>query len=139
MDERREMIHQFEDNIRFLIKNFQRDLGEIFKNEITFHEFLFLKHLGDGKPQMVSSLSKKMKVTASYATAVVDKLLQKGYINRERSSKDRRIVELTITEQGIELIKKMDEKKTDYMSEQLESISDSELEILNLLLNKIGK
>lgn len=131
------MIHQFEENFRFLLKKFQKDLGELFGKEITFHEFLFLKHLSDGEPQMVSALSKKMKVTASYATTVVDKLLNKGYINRERSSKDRRIVELTITEKGTALIKKMDDKQTEYMSQQLEVISDSELETLNLLLNKI--
>ncbi|MFC7395176.1 MarR family winged helix-turn-helix transcriptional regulator [Scopulibacillus cellulosilyticus] len=139
MEERKEIIHQFEENFHLLIKKFKKDIGEIFGKEMTIHEFLFLKQLSDGKPQTGSALSKKMKVSASYITSLVDILIKKGYINRNRSFKDRRIVELTITESGAEVLNKIDNKKIEYMSRKLAVISDLELEILNLLLNKIKR
>lgn len=47
----------------------------------------------------------------SHITAVTEKLINKGFVTRSRSTSDRRVVYLEITEQGKDLVAKMEDAK----------------------------
>lgn len=138
MKEKTELIQNIEQKFRFMFRHVQRDLNELFKDDdITSHEFIFLKRLSLQEPVKISDLSREMNVTASYATAVSDRLLQRGYVNRNRSEVDRRIVELTSTDKGKKLVSEMEIRKADYLLHIHSHLSIEELKILDLLLEKI--
>jgi DNA-binding MarR family transcriptional regulator len=89
-----------------------------------------------GKPANLSTLNERMVSKMSNTTRLVDKLMNKGYVDRIVCPVNRRKVEITITEDGLQALSEMDAvlKKTEH--ELLASFTDKELEQLNILLNK---
>ncbi len=139
MDKKSELIQNIEQRFRTMFRQVQRGINELFKdNNITSHEFIFMKRLSEQEPVKISDLSKEMNVTASYATAVADRLLQRGYVERHRSEVDRRIVELNSTEEGKTLVKEMEVLKNRYMLNLHSHLSIEELKILDILLEKLA-
>ncbi|MFD2617057.1 MarR family winged helix-turn-helix transcriptional regulator [Terrilactibacillus laevilacticus] len=136
MDRRQKLIRDLELNISIIIRRFKKEMSDLFGSDITNHEFLFLHALSKHQPQMISALAKELNVATSFVTVVTDKLIHKGYINRERSEKDRRIVELTLTKEGNTLCKQMEKIKNEFMLKNFEEFTIEELEILLLLISK---
>lgn len=140
MGDKTDLIQSIEQKFRIMFRQVQRDLNDLFKGDnITSHEFIFLKRLSLEEPVKISDISREMNVTASYATAVTDRLLQRGYVNRNRSEVDRRIVELTSTDKGKELLKEMEIRRSDYLLKLYSHLSNEELKILDILMEKIQK
>lgn len=54
----------------------------------------------------ISEISKRMSVTSPTVTELVKGLSSKGYIDRSTNSKDKRIVDLKLTDKGEEIVEK---------------------------------
>jgi len=65
-----------------------------------------LAEIADSQDLTVSGLAKAMSVHQSTASNLMDKLATDGYVNRMRSEVDRRVVYLSLTAQGLELLAK---------------------------------
>ena len=89
-----------------------------------------------GKPANLSTINKRMVTKMSNTTRLVDKLLLKGYVNREVCASNRRKIEITITEKGAEALLEMDRAMQAAENELLENLSTAELEQLNKLFDK---
>lgn len=76
---------------------FERDA--ICCGTVTVPQCVVLQELLRG-PADVSTLAKTMGVTNSAMTRLLDGLEKRAYVRRERSSEDRRRVELSLTEEG---------------------------------------
>jgi DNA-binding MarR family transcriptional regulator len=72
----------------------------------------------------------------SNTTRLVDKLLNKGYVDRITCPSNRRKVEINITNKGNAALRKMDQVMDNVENELLQQFSKKELEQLNLLLHK---
>lgn len=88
------------------------------------------------KPANLSTLNERMVSKMSNTTRLVDKLLNKGYVERIVCLSNRRKVEITITEDGLKALTEMDTvlKKTE--KKLLKNFSKADLEQFNELLNK---
>ena len=71
---------------------------------------------------------------APNATRLMDKLCDKSLIERERCDHDRRVVYVKIKNEGLELLKTIDENKN---LSFLENLTEEEATILSNLLDKI--
>lgn len=76
---------------------------------ITGAQFGVLRCTSDAGPDglMLSDLSKRLMVTCGNITGVVDRLEQAGYLRRERSVEDRRVVRAQLTPAGRELYQRV--------------------------------
>ena len=73
--------------------------------EISQQQFNILRILrGANKALSVKELANRMLDPASNASRLVDKLLEKGLVERKISKKDRRQVEVLITSKGLEIV-----------------------------------
>jgi Transcriptional regulators len=133
---REELIFRMENEFTRLFRRYRRDINELFADELSGHEYAFLASLAVDQPQIASVIAKRFEVTPSFATMAFDKLIRKGFVHRERSSSDRRVVQLTVTEAGMALYKKLKKLREQYMHHVLEDISDQELQDLTDLLTK---
>jgi len=52
----------------------------------------------------VSDLAKAMSIHQSTASNLLDKLAKKGFVKRERVSEDQRVVTLSLTQEGLDVI-----------------------------------
>lgn len=90
----------------------------------------------NGNPITVSSIQERMLNKMSNASRLVEKLKQKGYILREECPRDRRQVDVVITEEG-KLVLKQLEEKIYKLNRELISLNEEEIETLNNLLDKL--
>jgi DNA-binding MarR family transcriptional regulator len=108
------------------------------QHDLTSQQYNILKILrGFGKkPRNIEFLRARMLDKKSDISRIIDRLYNKGLIERHEASKDRRQKDITITKNALELLSKMDEceQKVDLM---LKNLSENEVQILNELLDKI--
>src|SRR5690606_22682725 len=105
---------------------------------ITLQQFNILRILRGQHPQpaTVNLLKERMLDKMSDASRIVERLVKKKLAVREVNRKDRRAVDIYITEKGLELLKKLDEKDlgTDVLRKNL---SHEETDMLNRLLDNM--
>ncbi len=108
------------------------------KHGITEAQFNILRILRGQypNPSSINLLKERMLDKMSDASRLVDRLLQKGLVDRKICPDDRRRVEVVITEKGMELLNEID-KYNDEMDKIFDSISHDEARTLNNLLDKM--
>ena len=106
--------------------------------EVSIQQFNVMRILRGrkGEPANLSTLNERMITKMSNTTRLVDKLLNKGFVDRIVCESNRRKVEITLTPKGENILLKMDQlvKKTE--NELVKDFTREELENLNSLLNK---
>ncbi len=73
---------------------------------ITENQGAILRFLMQYGPQSAIELSKRLYVTPSNMTGIIDRLETKGLISRTRQ-KDRRVMDIHLTEKGLNLIQSL--------------------------------
>ena len=92
---------------------------------------------GSGKDgRHASDIGCDMVVRVPDVTRLVDRLEQRGLVERERSTTDRRVVIVRISKRGTALLKELDEPVLEVHRGQLGHLSADDLEALNGLLVK---
>ena len=89
-----------------------------------------------GKPANMSMIQERMIAKTSNTTRLVDKLLLKELVLREVCPNNRRKMEITITEKGLELLLQLDPLVEAHEQSFSKNLSVAELELLNELLEK---
>lgn len=79
----------------------------------------------------VSELAQAMSIHASTASNLLDKLEHAGFVRRERTSADQRVVTLHLTDSGREALKKAPQPLTGLLTHALGQLSDEALCRLN--------
>jgi DNA-binding MarR family transcriptional regulator len=74
---------------------------------VTFHQFIILDAVVKKKGLDLADLHKILSVEKSTTTRLVNPLLQKGLLKRDRAEHDSRAVKLTLTEEGMETHRKV--------------------------------
>lgn len=114
-------------------------INRVFKQfEITQQQFNVLRILRGrcGEPASCGEVKDVMLYKNPDLTRLSDRLVKKGLIRRTVNEQNRREIELTITEKGLELLDKIDPeiKKNNRF---LYNLSDTEAQQLSLLLEKL--
>lgn len=88
------------------------------------------------KPATINLLKERMIDKMSDASRIVDRLVQKGLVSRCTNSRDRRAVDIRISDEGLEILKKMDGdfKTKDFFKQHL---TEEEAGQLSDLLDKM--
>ena len=68
--------------------------------DISNNDMHIIDAIGVDEPQNMSSIAAKRMVTVGTLTVNMNSLEKKGYIKRERSTEDKRVVYVTLTEKG---------------------------------------
>src|SRR5437764_5341929 len=70
---------------------------------LSAHQASVLDHLDEIEGTSLFELARHMGVTASTMSLTVDRLQRGGYVRRERSTRDRRRVDLRLTTAGVRI------------------------------------
>ena len=118
------------------VNNQTRSLFE--QHNITLQQFNILRILRGQypNPATVNLLKDRMLDKMSDASRIVDRLVQKGLVSRCTNTKDRRAVDIRISDKGLEILSKMDQefKIKDILQNNL---TEEEAETLSDLLDKL--
>ncbi len=87
----------------------------------------------------VSELAKALAIHQSTASNLVDKLVKQGFLRRERSEEDQRIVHLFPQPGGLRLIKGAPKPLQGVLPDALSHLSSADLTHLNALLSCVAR
>lgn len=105
--------------------------------DLSIPQFNILRILrGDRGMISVNTVKERMIEKSPNTTRLMDKLVDKGFINRLRCEKDRRIVHVEITDKGLKLLTEIDATFDDSQF-RTNFLSDEEAETLSMLLDKV--
>lgn len=68
--------------------------------DITYNDFHVIEAIGLQEPKSMSTVAKLMGVTTGTLTKAMDGLTDKGYVIRERSQQDKRVMWVYLTDKG---------------------------------------
>lgn len=89
-----------------------------------------------GKPANMNVIQERMLAKNSNTTRLIDKLLLKQYVTREVCPENRRKIEVQITAKGLDILTELDPIVIQHEKLFANNLTATELEQLNLLLEK---
>lgn len=108
-------------------------------NDLTLQQFNVLRILRGqkGKPANLSTIQERMIDKSSNTTRLIDKLIQKNLVERRVCEKNRRKIEVFITEEGLKKLDIVDPLVEQNNKNIVDVFSTAEIEKLNALLDKL--
>lgn len=106
---------------------------------LTGSQLWVVKMLYDTSSMKVTDLARRMYLHPATTVGLLDRLEAKGLVQRSRSSKDRRVVHVVITELGRTLVEKSPEMAQGVLVKALEPLSDSKLNAISEGLRQVVK
>ena len=107
--------------------------------DISLQQFNVLRILRGqkGAAANLNTINERMVTKMSNTTRLVDKLIIKDFVARQICEKNRRKVEIFITEKGLKALHEMDAVMTQTEHKLLNGFTENELTQLNELLDKL--
>lgn len=106
--------------------------------ELGKQEIFMLKILGESKRISMTELADHASVALSSATGMVDKLVEKGFVTRERTEEDRRLVFVKLTKRGQTAFQQDLKLRRGLGMRMLSKLDEDEQEDLVRLLSKMA-
>lgn len=122
-------------HVAFIIKKRGRDILSDF--EITTPQFLTLVVLKDKPGITMGELCERLYLACSTATDLIDRMEKNGYLERNRDPDDRRVIRLSITEKGQNIIDQVINARRRYVESILSQLTQEEIDQLERSLEKL--
>jgi len=108
------------------------------KYDLTHQQYNILRIVrgANAKPVSLKYIKERMLDKMPDASRIVDKLYNKELLKRVECPEDRRSVDITITQKGLDLLADMD-KHAPEMDAILSSLDETQLKSLNTLLDTL--
>ncbi|WP_417611592.1 MarR family winged helix-turn-helix transcriptional regulator [Owenweeksia hongkongensis] len=107
-------------------------------DDLTPQQFNVLRILRGSHPEPLSTLQirERMLDKMSDTSRIVDRLVKKELVKKGTCKADKRLVDINITENGLDLLSRLDENSQD-LDNHLNGISEEDAETLSTILDKI--
>ena len=106
--------------------------------EISINDMHIIDAIGVCDPKNMSTVSKAMSVTVGTLTIAVNNLVKKGYVIRNRSEFDRRVVLVSLSEKGKRAYDHHRQFHEEMIEAILENLDEEEKQVLVKALNRLG-
>ncbi len=109
-------------------KLLRMDLGGVL-GDLTRLHFAIMGSLSRGSMN-VTELANSMMMTKSQMTALIDKLVADRIVERHHDEKDRRVINISLTDQGLVLLEDATEKVQASIRQTLAGLTENDLSAL---------
>ncbi len=106
---------------------------------LSFTEFGVLEVLLHKGPLPIGEIGNRILLTSGSMTYVIDKLEQRGLIDRRACEEDRRIIYAELTEQGRTLIETVFSEHAALIRRLMQELRPAEKETVTNLLKRLGR
>ncbi|HEY8086676.1 MAG TPA: MarR family transcriptional regulator [Polyangiaceae bacterium] len=107
--------------------------------ELTGPQLTVLKMLEGMGDISLSELSERIRAQNSTVTGIIDRMEREGLVVRTRSTEDRRVVRIKLTEKGSKIARAITVEPMEIFRGALESLSPGETRDLLKILTKIAR
>ncbi|MGI5901768.1 MAG: MarR family winged helix-turn-helix transcriptional regulator [Desulfitobacteriia bacterium] len=106
--------------------------------DLSMTEIHVLEAIGLQQKRNMSAVARDLDITIGTLTITINNLVRKGYVNRTRSSEDRRIVLISLTEKGERAFKHHAEFHDEMIQTTISRLTEEEMKILVSALGNIN-
>ena len=132
------IIKEIVDAIRRLYRAVYLDSAKMSRQfGLTGSQSGVLRNLVAHGPLSSAALSRRLYVTPSNVTGVIDRLERKGLVERVRKEGDRRIALITLTEKGDELSKSLPDPIEKKLISELGDLEIEHVQLLSMAMNQV--
>jgi len=134
---------ELEQCLNFVLTKAQRNVHQLFKAElsplgVTPGQYGVLRCLWDENAQTAKRLADRLVLDGSTITGILDRMEQKGLIEKQTDPKDRRAMQVMLTAKGKKLQKPVSEAIETANRRALLRLNQTEAEFLKNVLEEIG-
>ncbi len=105
--------------------------------DITNNDMHVIEAVGLGDGCNMSSIAKKLNITVGTLTIAMNNLVNKKYVERRRSEKDRRVVLVKLTDRGVAAYKHHEDYHRQMIEAILKKLDKAELPVLMKMLEAV--
>lgn len=128
------------DDIRRLFQVLSEQSRKIeHETNLTGPQLWVIKMLEESSPLKVTELARRMYLNPTTMVGLLDRLESRNLVSRTRSDKDRRVVYITLTDQGRDLVKNSPEVVQSLLVKGLETFTAQKLDKVSTELNDVIK
>ena len=98
--------------------------------DLTFTQLRALSVLARKQPQRMSDLADALDMTPASASALVDRIDQRGFVTRRSDPDDRRTVLVELSRRGQHILDVMERGSSDHFSRLIEKMTPNERDAL---------
>lgn len=124
-----------------LIKGMRRGVASDF--QLTPSQMTVLLEVFDRKASRVGELSNSMRVSAPTVSGLIDRLVRSGYLRRIHDKKDRRVVNVVLTNKGkstvVSLLSEIKKRWHKILTRLTEEERENYLRILKRIVEVLNK
>ena len=106
---------------------------------LTGPQLTVIKLLESFDDLSLSSLSERIRAQNSTVTGIIDRMEREGLVRRERSTSDRRVVHIRLSEKGLKLARQIQVEPMEIFRGALLSLSQADLRDLLRIMNKLQR
>lgn len=100
MDEMGQLSSFFTEIVSRMLKLEERAVTRGFGQQLSLTEMHIIEKIGEREPSRMTEIACALGVTMATLTVACDRLEQKGFVRRARDARDRRVVNLSLTDTG---------------------------------------
>ena len=107
--------------------------------DLTNNDRHVIRAIGMNEKKNMSMIAKELAVTIGTLTISINSLVRKGYVIKERSDKDKRVVFVNLSSKGEAAFSRNEELYDQMVNSMLEDLEDNEMDILMKSLLKVNR
>lgn len=134
----KEQIEQFQNAFFAVYRKLGPDLGLPPGISLTGPQTMMLYTILRHQPCQVTKLAQMMEVKPGAITVMIDRLLHQGMVERTYDAKDRRVVLLTLSAHGLEIIEEIRKLRFETISRYLSELEPEEVAALLSTFDKLS-
>ena len=116
----------------------QRAVLKLGYPDITINDLHVIEAIGAGEPKSMSAVARALSVTVGTLTISVNSLVKKGYVIRQRSSEDRRVVLISLSARGRDVFTHHARFHQSMIDSVVKELTEEELGALTKALTKLN-
>lgn len=106
--------------------------------DITNNDMHIIDAIGNKELKNMTSVAKSLNVTVGTMTIAINNLVKKGYVKRQRSDTDRRVVLISLTEKGNKAYKHHEQFHREMIEVTIRNLNNDEKKILIKALKNLN-
>jgi DNA-binding MarR family transcriptional regulator len=106
---------------------------------LSLQELRLVEFLGEGGRKIMKDLAAHLILAVNSVTSLVDNLEKKGYVARQRSTEDRRVIHVDLTAAGRELLASASQEKQACIRWLLGGLTAAERDTFIQLFRKMAR
>ncbi len=120
-----------------VVRKMSREVGQTLQIPVMGPQVELLEILASKGAQKMSDLAAELGISLGAVTALADRMARAGMIERQRSTSDRRVILLVLTEHGNRILEEISETRSLVMGRYFGKLTEAEMAQMEDLCRKM--